>query len=180
MANYTNTIYAVEGDKAILEKIATAIQNEDGNLYKVFPILGLNFENTPFEDCRGEWSNAKVEDRNGKHVLFFEQYWPWEEPDVIGWVLEKLGQAENSCVYYLSVMGDETNDYEGKYFNYHFSIYNEDIEDYEFFEKEEDAIDRICEIYNFPKDLKTIENARKYCDEHNEELYINVISGVEN
>ena len=122
MANYCITKYWVEGDKAVLDKLAALI-GDGTNVTKILPEMGMSFSQLSFEEegCP-YWYGAKRKDG----VLSFTEEAKWEQSQCL-WNLQKgEGSGIADIRYYSFVAESEyftTNDAEGKYFPYRITVF---------------------------------------------------------
>ncbi len=170
MANYVFTRYAIEGKKEVLEKIAEVINSGDGYTLTAIETLGLSTEDLWDGIKRAEWEKgARVEERAGKHVLFFTQAYPWAQEDVIDWVLREMGDEEAEIYYVMDLVEEnihETNDREGKYFPERYTVYVDGAEDEAYFVTYEEALDYVRSQLKLSDDYNTIEDIEEYCEDN--------------
>ena len=122
MANYCITKYWVEGDKAVLDKLAALI-GDGKNVTKILPEMGIPFSQLSFEeDGCPYWYGAKRKDG----VLSFTEEAKWEQSQCL-WNLQKgEGSGIADIRYYSFVAESEfftTNDVEGKYFPFRITVF---------------------------------------------------------
>ncbi|MDO4196969.1 MAG: hypothetical protein Q4D33_12590 [Prevotellaceae bacterium] len=184
MANYCFTMYAIEGDKEILEKVADAINRGEGWTKKSIENLGLTMDTERYEYAyRAEWvKEARVEVRDGVSVLFFSQAYPWEHVDIINEVLEQLGEP-NAKIYmlmhYWEVGEHYTNDHEGKYFPHRFITYTEEENGDAYFLSKEEALAHIRQQYKLSDEYDTFEKIEQYCEDNDQCVSLNEIVEIE-
>ena len=122
MANYCITKYWVEGDKAVLDKLAALI-GDGTNVTKILPEMGMPFSQLSFEEegCP-YWYGAKRKDG----VLSFTEEAKWEQSQCL-WNLQKgEGSGITDIRYYSFVAESEfftTNDAGGIYFPYRITVF---------------------------------------------------------
>lgn len=171
MANYCFTKYAVEGSMETLRRICDAVNTAGGWASAAVAALGLSpedFEQEYEQWHRAEWEEgARIEEADGRAVLFFTEAYPWMKADIIDRVLEELGE-EDASVYFLSECFEEgvhfTNDSEGRYFPERFRVYTENDEDNEYFRTKEEALEHIRTSYGLSAEHDTYEKVKDWCD----------------
>jgi len=179
MANYVFTHYAVVADKELLTKVADAINAADGYFTSVYNSLGLMLNEEQEEDgylCRTEWEQgAKVEERDGKAILFFTQAFPYSNIDLISGVLISLGQKEEEMEVYWQASCFEsgwhgTNDVEKKFFPERYiwiKIQDGVVDEYKLVNTLDDAIALIKKEHpEFPTSFSELDDLLKYIKEN--------------
>ena len=124
MANYTKTIYWVEGTREAIYQLKDAIDNAEGYASNALEKLGINPEEF---DCDGsaEWNVASIDDRDAYSVLTIDEFYPWGKGEVLESLLEQpmFEDKITGCYYYTEDEDNcETNDTKGKYWPYRFYL----------------------------------------------------------
>lgn len=114
--------YWFEGTKEATHKLCEAIEKAEGWAENALNNLGIDTEE--YETGRVEWNDAKVEDKDGYSVLYFEEENPYERGTLIDQLMNEemfKGKLTN-LYYYAEELANaelcETNDEDGKYFPY--------------------------------------------------------------
>ncbi len=167
--------YWVEGTKEAVQQLCEAIEKADGWAEKALKNLGVNTEE--YETGRVEWHNAKVEDKDGYSVLYFEEYYPYERGTLIDQLMEE-GMFEGQLIalyYYAEELANadlcETNDAEGKYFPERLMAGVVDdsgfyVDDEPVYKKDEqELMDFLRNKYQLPATLKDLDDFKSYFEE---------------
>ena len=123
--------YWVEGTKEATHQLCEAIENADGWAENALNNLGIDTEE--YETGRVEWHDAKVEDKDGYSVLYFEEDHPYERGTLIDQLMEEeMFEDKLTALYYYAEEGacadlSETNDAEGKYWPNRLMVYMEPL-----------------------------------------------------
>lgn len=165
---YTFMKYWVEGTKESVHQLYEAIEKADGRAEKA--IKNLSLRANEYDTFRVEWHNAKVEDKDGYSVLYFEEECPYERGTLIDQLIgEEMFKGKLTALFYYAEEGAianlyETNDAEGKYWPNRLVIYvGKDDDDIWFYVKDEDdAVRQLHERCHIPEELNTLETIRQY------------------
>ena len=112
--------YWVEGEQEAIHTLFDAFAGNEGWASKTLEKLGVNVDD--YDTDRAEWHDAKVEDKDGYSVLYFEEEYPYERGTLIDQLMdEEMFKGKLTHLYYYAeelANADlcETNDAEGKYF----------------------------------------------------------------
>ena len=180
--------YWVEGTKEATHQLCEAIEKADGWAGNALNNLGIDTEE--YETDRVEWHDAKVEDKDGYSVLYFEEEHPYERGTLIDQLMDEemfKGKLTN-LYYYAEELANaeicETNDEEGKYFPYTIiaqvidNCY--DIVDDFFCNDEQELVNTIREKYQLSEEFNSIDTLEKYFDDSEEydSLFVHEIDVV--
>lgn len=154
-----------------LRRICDAINASGGWAGAAVAALGLSpedFEQEYEQWQRAEWEEgARVEEADGRAVLFFTEAYPWMKADIIDRVLDELGEKELK-IYYLTECFEEdvhfTNDSEGRHFPERFRVYTENDDDDVYFRTEEQALEHIRASYGLSTGYDTYEKVKTWCN----------------
>lgn len=168
--------YWVEGTKEATHKLCEAIEKAEGWAENALNNLGIDTEE--YETGRVEWNDAKVEDKDGYSVLYFEKENPYERGTLIDQLMDEemfKGKLTN-LYYYAEELANaelcETNDEDGKYFPYKILVHvvdeYGDMADEFFCKNEQELITTIREKYQLSEEYNSREALEKYFDNSNE------------
>lgn len=170
--------YWVEGEQEAIHQLCEAIEKAEGWAEKALNNLGIDTEE--YETGRVEWHDAKVEDKDGYSVLYFEEDHPYERGTLIDQLMEEeMFEDKLTALYYYAEEGAcadlyETNDAEGKYWPNRLMVYMEpltdDDDDVWIYAKDEaDAVQQLHDQCHIPAELDTLEAIKQYVDDQIEE-----------
>ena len=168
--------YQVEGEQEAIHTLFDAFTDNDGWASETLEKLGVNVED--YDTGRVEWHDAKVEDKDGYSVLYFEEEYPYERGTLIDQLMEEemfKGKLTN-LYYYAEELANaelcETNDEDGKYFPYkilaHVVDEDGDMADEFFCKNEQELITTIREKYQLSEEYNSREALEKYFDNSKE------------
>ena len=182
--------YWVEGEQEAIYTLFNAFTDNEGWASKTLEKLGVNVDD--YDTDRAEWHDAKVEDKDGYSVLYFEEDYPYERGTIIDQLMdEEIFEGKLTNLYYYAeelANADlcETNDTEGKYFpnrlmagvvdNDGCYVDNEPV----YMKDEQELIGFLREKYQLPSSLETLDDIKTYFDESEkyESLFIQDINIV--
>ena len=126
MSNYCFTKYWVEGDRAVLKKLANLI-GDGHDVTEILPKMGMPLSDLGFtEEGCPHWYGAKLKD----NVLRFTEEAKWEQSRCLWRLRDSEGSGIGDIRYY-SVVSEsdfyQTNDAEGKHFPYRISVFCSEI-----------------------------------------------------
>lgn len=180
--------YWVEGEQEAIHTLFDAFADNEGWANKTLEKLGVDMDN--YDADRVEWHDAKVEDKDGFSVLYFEEEYPYERGTLIDQLMEEeMFKGKLTHLYYYAeelANADlcETNDSEGKYFPYRlmagviddFGCYVDDEPVY--MKDEQELIAFLREKYLLPSSLQNLEDIKTYFEESDkyESLFVQKIN----
>lgn len=181
-----NVKYWIEGEQEVLQTMLEAIDNcNDFSAEDALKRLGINTEN--YETSQVCWGHPKMLEKDGNKVLYFEEVCPYElSPYENGTIIEQLmdekpftGKLSN---FYFYVGAGEldtfiTNDW-GKYFPYRIvaQIVGKDgycVDEFYALDKQQ-LVSEICDKYNLPDNLDSLDDLFSYFDDSEEYDYLYV------
>ena len=182
--------YWVEGEQEAIHTLFDAFAGNEGWASKTLEKLGVNVDD--YDTDRAEWHDAKVEDKDGYSVLYFEEEYPYERGTIIDQLMDEemfKGKLTN-LYYYAEELANaelcETNDAEGKYFPCRLmaGVVDNDgcyvDEEPVYMKDEQELIGFLREKYQLPSSSKNLDNIKAYFEESDkyESLFVQEINVV--
>ena len=182
--------YWVEGEQEAIHTLFDAFAGNEGWASKTLEKLGVNVDD--YDTDRAEWHDAKVEDKDGYSVLYFEEEYPYERGTLIDQLMdEEMFKGKLTHLYYYAeelANADlcETNDAEGKYFPCRLMagiVDNEGCyvdEEPVYMKDEKELIGFLREKYQLPSSSKNLDDIKAYFEESDkyESLFVQEINVV--
>ena len=182
--------YWVEGEQEAIHTLFDAFAGNEGWASKTLEKLGVNVDD--YDTDRAEWHDAKVEDKDGYSVLYFEEEYPYERGTLIDQLMdEEMFKGKLTHLYYYAeelANADlcETNDAEGKYFPCRLMagiVDNEGCyvdEEPVYMKDEKELIGFLREKYQLPSSSKNLDDIKAYFEESDkyESLFVQEIDIV--
>lgn len=174
--------YWVEGEPKAVHTLFDAFTDNGGWARDTLEKLGVNVDD--YDTERAEWHDAKVENKDGYSVLYFEEEYPYERGTLIDQLMDEdmFKDKLTNLYYYAEELANsnlcETNDADGKYFPNRlmagviddFGCY---VDDEPVYMKDEQAlIIFLREKYRLPLSLKNLEDIKTYFEESDRYEYL--------
>lgn len=182
--------YWVEGEQEAIHTLFNAFTENEGWASKTLEKLGVNLDD--YDSDSVEWHDAKVEDKDGYSVLYFEEEYPYERGTIIDQLMDEemfKGKLTN-LYYYAEELANaelcETNDAEGKYFPCRLmaGVVDNDgcyvDEEPVYMKDEQELIGFLREKYQLPSSSKNLDDIKAYFEESDkyESLFVQEINVV--
>lgn len=182
--------YWVEGEQEAIHTLFDAFAGNEGWASETLEKLGVNVDD--YDTDRAEWHDAKVEDKDGYSVLYFEEEYPYERGTIIDQLMDEemfKGKLTN-LYYYAEELANaelcETNDAKGKYFPCRLmaGVVDNDgcyvDEEPVYMKDEQELIGFLREKYQLPSSSKNLDDIKAYFEESDkyESLFVQEINVV--